>query len=327
MSVPLTNRPYDEPRDGPGFRRFLTGACGAAGPAGGCFHLGDFLWQRYRFAGFPAAERIRVWETEEGGMAGFAWFYPPNEVALRIDPRLRAGPTRWPIAEEMLAWAEECRATDASAGLGEASAAPLTVSELESDRAFAEWIAARGFVRADHPPMLLFRRALDAPLPGPAPTPGFTIRPLVDGSEFAERVALHREVWAPSNATVDGYAAMRAIDGCDPGLDLVAAQESGAFAAYAIGWWDPVTRSAELEPVGARAAHRRQGLTRAVLDEMLRRLHRRGAEVVYVLTGEDRAPARRLYESVGFTAIDRLVAFARGPVRDPADPRRSPGPG
>jgi ribosomal protein S18 acetylase RimI-like enzyme len=82
-------------------------------------------------------------------------------------------------------------------------------------------------------------------------------------------------------------------------------------AAYVNGWLDPVNKIGDFGPVGAREAYRRQGLTRAVLLECMRRMKARGMDRVCVSTGEPNAAARGLYESVGFRIVNRYVEYAR----------------
>lgn len=77
------------------------------------------------------------------------------------------------------------------------------------------------------------------------------------------------------------------------------------------GWLDPVSKIGDFGPVGAREADRRQGLTRAVLLECMRRMKARGMDRVCVLTGEDNVAARGFYESVGFRIVNRYVEYAR----------------
>jgi mycothiol synthase len=85
----------------------------------------------------------------------------------------------------------------------------------------------------------------------------------------------------------------------------------GAIAAYANGWIDPVNRIGDFGPVGARPAYRRQGLTRAVLLEGLRRMRACGMDRVCISTGISNAPAKRLYESIGFKAVNRYLDYVR----------------
>ena len=59
-------------------------------------------------------------------------------------------------------------------------------------------------------------------------------------------------------------------------------------------------------------AYRRQGLTRAVLLEGLRRLKARGMERACVSTQVNNTPARRLYESVGFQIVNQTLDYVQG---------------
>jgi len=71
------------------------------------------------------------------------------------------------------------------------------------------------------------------------------------------------------------------------------------------------TASVFFGQVGARLACRRQGLTRAVLLEGLRRMQARGMDRVCVSTGVSNSPALRLYESVGFRMVNRYLDYVK----------------
>jgi ribosomal protein S18 acetylase RimI-like enzyme len=65
-------------------------------------------------------------------------------------------------------------------------------------------------------------------------------------------------------------------------LDIVAATPDGAIAAFCTMWYDYVTRSAHIEPVGTVPEHQRHGFGRAVLTEGLVRLWSLGATTAMV---------------------------------------------
>ena len=87
---------------------------------------------------------------------------------------------------------------------------------------------------------------------------------------------------------------------------------NGVIAAYVNCWLDPVNGIGDFGPVGARPAYRRQGLTRAVLLEGLRRLKARGMDRVCVSTQVSNTPARGLYESVGFRVVNKMLDYVKG---------------
>jgi mycothiol synthase len=94
-------------------------------------------------------------------------------------------------------------------------------------------------------------------------------------------------------------------------LDVVAVAPDGVIAAYVNCWIDPVNRIGDFGPVGACPAYRRQGLTRAVLLEGLRRLRAHGMDRVCVSTNVSNTPARRLYESVGFSIVNKYFDYMK----------------
>ncbi|MGH2562497.1 MAG: GNAT family N-acetyltransferase [Thermomicrobiales bacterium] len=297
----IINRPYHDDRDLPRMRAFLADHWRVFGPAGGYFHPGDLLWwRRALFIDFAPEERVALWEGPDGALLGFAWFYPHHCSVVLMVHRDRRG--EGTIERLMLAWAEERRQT-----LDDPP--PLSVSVFGDGDPIRPIVVAEGFAPTDQQPMLCLARDLAVPIPDVAPAAGFTVRHVGGEEEFAERVAVHRDVWIPPNFTIEAYRTIRALDGFAPDLDLVAVAPDGRIAAYAIAWPDDVSGTAEFEPVGARAEFRRRGLTQAVLYEGLRRMRARGLHTGFVCCNTD--PACALYHSVGFREVGREETYQR----------------
>jgi ribosomal protein S18 acetylase RimI-like enzyme len=142
----------------------------------------------------------------------------------------------------------------------------------------------------------------------PALPAGFRYRTVTE-EDIAERVSIHREVWAPSRVTESSYANVRAQWPYRESLDCVVEAPDGRFAAYCLSWPDDENAVGELEPVGVRTAFRRRGLGTAVCTYALKRLHEEGARhaIVYCMTAE----ACALYESLGFRRHASLVGYER----------------
>jgi ribosomal protein S18 acetylase RimI-like enzyme len=90
-------------------------------------------------------------------------------------------------------------------------------------------------------------------------------------------------------------------------LDLVVVAPDRAFAAFVTVRMDPVSRIAELEPVGTHPDHRRLGLGKSVILEGLKRLQKYRPSVVCIPGAAPTEAANRLYESVGFT--DKVAVY------------------
>jgi ribosomal protein S18 acetylase RimI-like enzyme len=101
------------------------------------------------------------------------------------------------------------------------------------------------------------------------------------------------------------------LPGYDRNLDVVAVAPGGVIAAYVNGWIDPINRIGDFGPVGARLAYRRQGLTRAVLLEGLRRFQAYRMDRACVSTGVTNTPALRLYESIGFKIVNKYLEYVK----------------
>ncbi|MGL3200281.1 MULTISPECIES: GNAT family N-acetyltransferase [Curtobacterium] len=89
------------------------------------------------------------------------------------------------------------------------------------------------------------------------------------------------------------------------------AEEDGRPLGY-VGWNVTGGTSGRLELVAVHPDARRRGIARTLCVEVVHRLRERGVRVVHIGTGGDpfHAPARALYESLGFVAYP-TVDYAR----------------
>jgi predicted GNAT family acetyltransferase len=93
--------------------------------------------------------------------------------------------------------------------------------------------------------------------------------------------------------------------GYDAELDLVVMEEkNGHLVAHCAATVDTANQVAEISPPCTHPEHRLQGLARAVMFEVLRRLRHRGVQRVYVSCDDDRL-TNSLYEKVGFRDFHR----------------------
>jgi len=96
------------------------------------------------------------------------------------------------------------------------------------------------------------------------------------------------------------------LHGAPVGVALVALRygrdtEDGAGARVVARTW--------LEALGVIPAARRRGVARLLLDHVLDEARTRGSRAVTLQVHASNAPARRLYESLGFVAARRLLGF------------------
>jgi ribosomal protein S18 acetylase RimI-like enzyme len=248
------------------------------------WHVGDVTWGLRQHEGREHEWTIRVWKDGDH-TAAWSWLKSAKgwlEFDVRRD--------RLDLLDEIL---DEPRAEIAVC--------------YEDDAEVRPALEARGFRTPNWTIHLNMRDLVEPPKEVPMPE-GFRCR-TVEPDDVAERVAAHREVWAPSRVTESSYANVMASWPYRASLDCVVEAADGRFAAYVLAWPDDENRVGLFEPVGTREEFRRRGLGAAVCTFALRRLYEEGIRQAVVGCTTERACA--LYESIGFRRHATLVGYSR----------------
>jgi len=267
-------------------------------------------WDYWRWHGienireFETMEPVTfLWETADGEIAAALHPEGKGEAFLQVHPGYRTPE----LEQEMLRVAEEHLATPEDGGRR------LRVWADEHDVARQEMLVAGGYRRSEGPEYLR-HRLLEAPIPDAPIAAGYTVRALGDEDELPTRSWASWKAFHPDepDEQYEGWGWYRNIQRAPlyrRDLDMVAATQDGEIATFCTIWYDDVTRSAYVEPVGTAPAHQRRGLGKAVMCEGLRRLARLGATIAFV--GSYSPAAHALYASVGFTEYDLLEPWAK----------------
>jgi ribosomal protein S18 acetylase RimI-like enzyme len=299
--MPIQSRPFSDENDLQVLKTFISSIM-KQDMQRSYWHVGDLVWGIYQNTIYDPRKNVRLWENEPGELLGFAWINA-KEVIIQIAPRIN-GSNEHDLLEQMLSWVEEHQQSSASGGNF------LSFSAFEDDLPLKSLLLKHRY-RREESHMLHMRKDLDQPIPSGILPGGWIIRHVAGEDEFAQRVALHREVWHPSKVTLEAYRCMRTVPGYTPELDLVAVSDDGTFASYCICWLDPVSKIGEFEPVGTRAAYRGKGLGKALMLAGLRRLKATGMQTAIVYSVSSNEAARKLYESVGFAVYNRSYDYVK----------------
>ncbi len=277
-------------------------------------HVGELLFQFFMVACHLSPQaHIRLWH-DGSRLVGYAILGEDPSFDWQVLPEYE-----WRgIEAEALAWAELCLA-HLSARDPQRWGGHLASGARQDNALRIAFLEQHGFRPGGQFSEVNMLRSLDEPIPEAVVPAGFQVR-AVEESEVPGRAAAQREVWQPwtvGNVCADHYARLMRLPGYHRDLDVVAVAPDGTIAAYVNGWIDPRNRIGDFGPVGARPAYRRQGLTRAVLLECLRRMQAYGMERVCVSTGVSNTPGMHLYESAGFRVVNRYLEYVRAgaPVR------------
>jgi len=193
-----------------------------------------------------------------------------------------------------------------------AGGAPQATTARAADAQALRQLRRLGYARdPDAPWFQLNTRALDR-LTEPGLPPGFRFLTAAQ-ADPALVVAAHRAAWHPSAFSAGSLDDVRSTWPYRDDLAVFIEAPDGRLAASALVWYDDVTRTAELEPVGTDPGFRGRGLGRAVSLLGLRAARDAGAaEAMVSCRGDERYPVpRRLYRSAGFTELTRDLVFRK----------------
>lgn len=274
-------------------------------------HVGELIFSFFMVTcHLNPQEHIRLWYDNQGKLVAYSILGEDPSFDCQVLPEYE-----WSgIEAEAMDWAEtqvsELRKRDARQWSGN-----FVSGTRQDDATRIAFLELHGFRYSGEFAEVNMLRSLDEPIPTSVIPASYQVRTVaVDESEISDRAAAHREVWQPwtdGNVSDDDYARFMRLPGYHRELDVVAVAPQGVIAAFVNGWIDPVNRIGDFGPVGARPAYRRQGLTRAVLLEGLRRLKAFGMDRVCVSTGVSNTPALRLYESVGFRVVNQYLDYVK----------------
>jgi len=272
-------------------------------------HIGDLIFWFFMVAcHLSPQEFIRLWHNTEGKLVGYAILGEDPSFDCQVLPEYA-----WcGIEAEALAWAE-VRLADLIQHDAQRWGGKLVSGTRQDDAYRISFLEEHGFQRGEYAEVNMIC-TLDGQIPEAIVPNGCQVRSVAEEGEISDRAAAHREVWHPwtvGNVSDEDYASFMRQPGYDRDLDVVAVAPDGVIAAYVNGWIDPVNRIGDFGPVGARETYRRQGLTKAVLLECMRRMQGRGMNRVSVSTGVSNEPGLRLYESVGFRIENRYHEYVR----------------
>jgi GNAT superfamily N-acetyltransferase len=290
----LSSRPYDGPAD-LRLMQDLVAALWADRREKSPHHVGDLAWGTYQHVGRDTEWKRQLW-LEGSRCVAWAWLDRPAELTFAVLPDCA-------VRDVVFDWFER-----EAEGEG-----PLTVWMQDDDIEARDELGRRGYHAHPGRSYVHYVLDLEQEVAEPPVPDGYTFRTVRGEEDLRERVAVHRAVWHPSRVTEESYRNVMAAWPYRPKLDCVAEAQDGRFAAYVLCWYDEQNQAGEFEPVGTHPDHRRRGLGAATCAFALRRLQAQGGRTAVVYAGgrDEDAPARALYESLGFRQHAAEVEWRR----------------
>lgn len=282
----FTNRDATGVDDLPIISAFFDEARNLVGPGKSPIHAGDVWWRYGQYE--DELHQFRLW-FEIDKLIGIGWMVFGKNLEIHLHPSLKDDAFDL-VAREIVDWAKRV--------------CPETISSeiLADDKRLIRLLESCGFSLSDYD-YLMYEFDLKQVLPDLKLPNGFEARRVLE-TEYAERVSVHRDAFDPSKFTLERYARVRSMPGYNPNLDLVVSTPDNTFASYCIVWLS--SGVGEFEPVGTRAAFRRQGLGQALILEGFTRLKALGAHTALVFS---KSKNRAFYESCGFRVVNHFVGY------------------
>jgi mycothiol synthase len=246
--------------------------------------------------------------ADPGRLLGWAILYTPwSGFDVFVQPEL--WDSAW--AAEVNAWVEG-KACEMARSAGYRRVWRNNVGE--GDQILRERLFSRGFQEAPEHAMLSMECSLERELPKVPLPEGFTLR-IVEASDAFQRARsqhLAFEAELPFEAYLDKYRHFMASPGYTRGRDWIVAIPDGRVASFCIAWSDRASRIGQIDPVGTHPEFQRKGLGKAVMAAGLRDLQSAGMRIARICVQAGNAAAIGLYEGLGFSATDKLLAYQKG---------------
>ena len=247
-------------------------------------------------------EQVRLWEEfedqeepTESKIVAVTICKPSGYGYIQIHPNYRL------LEKELVLYMEEQRK---SQGSKDASGIEMKLVLAESDnvrRGVLEELGYENLGVEEHNRI----RPIDLAITEYTLPEGYEIRHVDIMEEFHNYRALQASVFRHmANMTKNQARLYSSAEFYNPELDLVAVDPDGNFAAFCTVRIDPVSKMAELEPVGTHPNYRKLGLAKAIICEALCRAKKYQPSVMVILGAAPTEGATRLYDSIGFSRED-----------------------
>jgi len=177
----------------------------------------------------------------------------------------------------------------------------LQVYVNDYDQEFEALVKSRGYEICRHCARPISRFTTTDPISVIDLPEGFRVKSLADDNNLRK---IHRVLWRgfdhdgePPEEGIADRVKMQSGPNYRKDITIVVEEPAGDFVSFCGMWYEPVNRTAYVEPVATDPDFRRMGLGRAAVEEGIRRCLKLGAREVFV--GSDMA----FYQAIGFTKL------------------------
>ncbi len=214
-------------------------------------------------------------------------------------------PDDWELEGEILSWAENVWAKGKE---------KIVVAAYDDDFARVQELETREFRRKESRGLV---RKYDTPsVPHASPLPeGFSFRTLSEHGNVIDYVDAVRSAFGRETLDMKWFKSKERAPGYSRDW-IVCAVINERVASFCEVRVDQRGGYAELDPIGTRPEHQKQGLARACVAESFRRLERAGVRRAYIGSASEPNHSNQLYDSLN--PIEKREEFAWEKTTSPA---------
>ena len=244
-------------------------------------------------------EYVKIWEERDGSegssrskIVAVTVRESPSNYWIHIHPNYRA------LEKEIVLWIEKQRKVMKEE---ETQELELCFCVLGTDKERIALLTELGYENLG---LCEYnrKRPLDLLIPEYQLPDGFTIRHVDVEKDFLQYRKVLEAVFPHCGRMTERTAKIYSTASFyNEDLDLVVVAPDGDFAAFCTVRIDPVSRIAELEPVGTHPHYRKLGLAKCVICEGLQRVQKYQPSLICITGAAVTEAANRLYDSLGFT--------------------------
>lgn len=264
------------------------------------FGLGEYIFSAWRDLDPPTTETLALALDDSGALLALCWLEKPNELAISVAPRIEATPIEAALYRELIEFGVSRLKV-----LAPDNTEPIGITIGWANQNEARYLTDLGMVTEGDIRHYTYRWLAGQPMDRSPLPEGFRFVTIEDDARIPKRIEVFLAVWPDSTIDLDRYRNLRSAPYYRTDFDLCVESPDGKLVAFALGWFDPVGKSCQFEPIGCHPDIRGKGIGRSLVQEATHRAIDLGCNRAYINCYAKNDAGNALYRSAGYDLVGR----------------------